>query len=236
MSVFSRPTQPKNLVTKHKQAKFFEYLKNRSDQTYDVANLKKDHGNIIPVFIYDGLMSDGEEHHYMKDAMFFGPATTQSDDFVLLEYDKTFLLFPESNKLKQNHGLTPTNFRRVQGELYGIPLDKLYFFDKSFDNGFAFDRIDITVMLHNGKNYQHMVKNVLTYVGNISHWENKVEASKKRFSICLSKESHFRIERVYRALDYDMIHIDESKQRIESTWADQHMRELKNEYDGYPYY
>ena len=160
---------------------FLEYISERAEKTWDIENLKSSYGNLFPVFIYDSLMVSHPDHYLLKDFKYFGPAVTMDDEFLVLRNKKDRVAFLESGEVKTHTSVIPKDFKRVKGELYGVPLDMIFYLDRPYDNGGTFDRVETTIRLDQ-KNLP-VVSNVLMYVGAISFWKSKINLVHDRMII-----------------------------------------------------
>lgn len=193
-------------IQEHKKKVFFEHLRSRSDQTYDVHDLKTKYGNIIPVFIYDGLMKGHADEVHMKDAMYFGPCTTLSDDYVLMKHKDNILLYPEGEKIKNDLQVSKMDFKRVQGDLYGVPLDFIYQLDKVYNNGFSYERCDISVTLHRKGGGGALVRDVQVYFASCPYWMREPKPLIKQVPAPIIT-SKYRYERIYRGFHNEFVDV-----------------------------
>jgi hypothetical protein len=159
----------------------FEYLKKRSSHTYDVAELKTDYGPIIPIFIYDQLMVGETDDHWLKDAMYFGHASTLSDDYVLMENKRgeVVLFDNEGGELAQANDLSRNQLKRVMGQLFGVSLDKIFQLDKMYVNGFGYERQRTSIKLHTS-GMGILLRDVNIYIGNYYYWRGLVKENPDR--------------------------------------------------------
>lgn len=183
---------------KYERDNFFEYLGNRSRRTIDVKDLKTDYGELIPVFIYDTLMRGQEESHQLESYPFFGEATTHTDEFVVMKKSNNILMFYPNPTMKREQDLIATNEKRVQGELYGVPLDMLMYLDRVYMNMNDFDRIDIPVILHQKKGGHILVRHAMTYTASYPFWKQGVE----RMTVGRTEVSDHVMHTVYKPFQH----------------------------------
>lgn len=152
----------------HKREDFFKYLESRSARTSDeeIKDLRME-GPITPVFIYDDLQLLGQNHHIMEGAQYFGPATTLQPEFALLKKElcepETILFEKEDSlQMKKDLDLERGAWRRVAGELYGVPLDMVFYLDLFYQNKSQTYRAGIPVLLERGA---QIIQRVQTYMG-----------------------------------------------------------------------
>lgn len=202
---------------KKKNDAFIEHLHKRSaNTTYDdIKSLKRDYGPVIPVFIYDSFMKGCEDDVHFEDMLYFGPATTYDDQFILLQNPYHSIILPPTNLVMNHFNLHKGNIRRVQGELYGVPLEHVFWLDKVYDNGNTFNCDTLPIMLHQQtENAGMLLNDVLCYFGEIKTWTKPVQAS---MTVQVSPNvihSEFFDTRVYRAYK-------ESPVKIPKTQPDQ---------------
>jgi len=190
---------------KAKKRMMFKEIKDRTSYTYDLSYLKSEYGQIIPLFVYDQLMQGHSDNHQLKNALYFGPATTYDDDFILMKKREACLLFSNTHDFKIEQKLVPSDFKRVQGELYGVTLNDIFELDKGFVNGYNYDRGTISIHLHQSlKNYTP-IRNAQVYFARYSQWK-RVGAGEvliPRLTPAPTKVSMYRNETVYRMSLYE---------------------------------
>lgn len=153
---------------------FFDIIRTRSNHTKDIKDLKCDYGNIIPLFVFDNLMKGRSDDHVLNECYYYGPATTQEDSWALmLNPDGNGLMFPQSNQMfRTDHNLNPMFFKRVQGDLYGVPLDVIYYLDTKLSNGSLYDRCEIPITLHLKSDSFAYIKHAIVYLPQYKSFQN----------------------------------------------------------------
>lgn len=181
---------------------FMTYIFDRSNHTSfeDIKSLKEEYGEMVPVFIYDSFMKGGEDADHFKDMAYFGPATTVSDEFVLVQNAYHSVILSPIPLVMNHFALTKQNARRIQGELYGVPLDQILWLDKVYDNEEQFTCDRISVMLHQTtENSGVLVKDVLCYFGEPKAWTKMVHtANSVKISPNVITSQFLKDARVYR--------------------------------------
>lgn len=193
------PVKPNDKVRED----FFNYLRDKTNRTsrQDLVDLKfaNGYGREIPIFIYDDLQFGEDNHHLMEGAYYYGPAVTFSDEFVLCKKrfcEPETILFTQdfNNEMKEDMKLARGNYRRVTGELYGIPLDSIYWFDNFYRNKTEFNRIEIPIVLERG--FQ-IIKFVQTYVG-VYNFHKRAKKVENRLCLAPTLQKKNSNEWLYR--------------------------------------
>jgi len=200
---------------------FMEHLIRRSYNTSneDIRSLKRDYGPMVPIFIYDSFMKGGVDDENFKDMAYFGPATTCDDQFVLLQNQVHTVLMPESPLVMNNFNLFRGNLRRIQGELYGVPIEHMFWLDKVYDNDTKFVCDYISILLHQSvEGAGILVKDVLCYFGEISTWTKPVNnLDKVQVSPNVINSEFLKNERVYRSFKHSPIKL-KKEEITEADW------------------
>jgi len=154
---------------------FFDELRKRTNHTTlnDVRNLKMDYGEIIPCFIYDSMMKGEYEDAYLEPFPFFGPATTTEDEFILFKKSSIPLMFQKNRLIMTENALVNVHdCRRVQGEIYGLPLDMVCYLDNVYKNHDLYERTEIPVFLHTPYRKDIYIKHVQAWVAVYTRWNS----------------------------------------------------------------
>lgn len=150
---------------------FFEKLSKRREMTWDIEDLKSDYGDILPLFVYDNLRKGGSDNHILDGLPFFGTAVTQEDEFVMASSNSgpNPVSFYNEKNLRQEMNLVNSNIKRIEGEIYGIPLDMLYYLDKVYQNGHNYERVQIPILFEQPDSTRmFLIRNALIYLGNFA--------------------------------------------------------------------
>jgi hypothetical protein len=181
------------------KTKVFDELHSRSNCTRDIYGLKVDYGPLIPILIYDELCKGQADSHMLDDYPYFGQATTLEDSFVMMRSGQSVLcMYPES-ELKISQGLNVTNEKRIIGDLYGVPLDVLFWLDRSYNNGEFYHRIETPVTLHQVLGGSIPLPRVQLYVADYKYWSRQVKKPVDRLTLVTPSLSEHTTERVYQA-------------------------------------
>ncbi len=223
----------KQKLLKHRNEKFQKHLIERSYNTSneDIKSLKQDYGSLVPVFIYDSFMKGGVDDEHFKDMAYFGPATTFEDQFVLLQSPHDSVLMAPTALVMNHFNLWKGNIRRVQGELYGVPLEHMFWLDKVYDNDRKFTCDYIHVMLHQREDQAGiLVKDVLCYYGEIKTWTKPLNSLERvQISGNVLDSPFIKGERVYRAFKHSPIKLLKEDSGVsEADW-------MQMGFDGYGY-
>lgn len=187
-----------------KKDSFFELLKAKTRCTPDIFELKSEYGEMVPLFVYDKLQNGQEDGYYLSEYPYFGTATSFHEEFYLTKHKGDDILF-ERDEFFQNR-LKPlrSHMKRVQGDVYGVPLDMIYFLDTQFNNGEDYTRTTLSVMLNqqaderNPKGY--ILRNCQVYLGNLRKIAQKHQSPwelSQKFFPGVYIQSKFYDEKVY---------------------------------------
>lgn len=180
--------------------KFFKYIRSRARRTWDLKSLNFDYGPLIPIFVYDSLMRTREDSNILENFCYLGEATTTTDEWILMKNHENIMMFPYLEKMKDDFSLTNVKFRRVQGEVYGVPLDMIMNLDNMFMCGTEYSRWETSVNLHQYLGQVILLKHVPTYIGIYDHWKKLHDTKKNEFllDICPTRGSKHNNGIVYR--------------------------------------
>lgn len=156
----------------HAIDKAMSTLRNRGAYTPDFKDLKKDYGNLFPVMVVDSFRKGRVDNHLLQDFPYFGQCVTLEDSYCLMKYgrEESFLIL-ESGESKKLFNLQNGNFKRVEGDVYGVPLDYIYVLDNIYKNGEKHQRLETPVMLLDQPN-NPLINNCLFYCGCLPYWKN----------------------------------------------------------------
>lgn len=131
---------------------------------------------MVPVFVYDNMMSDQSHHYMINGAVYFGRGHTMTDFYEMKSGGTIPVVMPVKDKGPS------VRYGYVRGEIFGMDIERIHVMDNYNRNGEEFQRIIRPIYLedqaeyniqNNGRSYIkcHM------YMGRPEYWENRKLAS-----------------------------------------------------------
>jgi gamma-glutamylcyclotransferase (GGCT)/AIG2-like uncharacterized protein YtfP len=143
-------------------------LLQRQFKTPDFASLRM--FKEIPVLCYGVDMTNGEAHHLLKGANYYGKGHTVSNKFLMKEGPRYPVVFEvgESNLHKN----------KIRGEVYGVDVRHIHMLDEFFDNGRIFKRTKRNIFMEGDappgtrKLNTAFTTPAYIYLGRTVHWKD----------------------------------------------------------------
>jgi hypothetical protein len=143
---------------------------NRTIYTPDFFSLKK--FKSIPVIIFDEVKLSGAAHDLIQGCKYYGLGHTEEDDKFALVFAENGhkAAIEKTPEALDNFELNNSDFRGIEGDIYGITLQQLCNLDKFYQNGVKYDRKMFNFIHRNFSNGQTYEFEAWMYVAVQNHW------------------------------------------------------------------